>query len=41
VEKIYDKFYALTGRRYHNFEYYGSKTADRVIVLMGCSAETV
>ncbi len=40
VEKAMEKFGALTGRHYHLFDYFGSPTADRVIILMGSGAET-
>lgn len=40
VEKAMQKFGDLTGRRYRLFDYYGSPTADRVIILMGSGAET-
>jgi pyruvate-ferredoxin/flavodoxin oxidoreductase len=40
VQKAMDKFAALTGRKYRLFEYYGHPQADRVVVLMGSSAET-
>ena len=35
-----DKFAKLTGRAYHNFEYYGAPDAERVIVIMASGAET-
>ena len=41
VEKAMDQFGQLTGRYYKLFEYFGSKTADRVIIIMGSGAETV
>ncbi len=40
VQKTMDKFAALTGRQYKLYEYYGHPQAERVIVLMGSSAET-
>jgi pyruvate-ferredoxin/flavodoxin oxidoreductase len=39
VQKVMDKFAAVVGRRYGLFEYVGSPTADRVIVMMGSGAE--
>jgi len=41
VEKVMEKFSQLTGRTYRLFDYFGSPTADRVIVLMGSGADTV
>ena len=41
VEEVMEKFSQLTGRTYHLFDYFGSPTADRVIVLMGSGADTV
>ena len=45
VEKYLEKISALTGRRYHLFNYYGAPDADRVIVAMGsvsgCIEQTV
>ncbi|MEQ9104365.1 MAG: pyruvate:ferredoxin (flavodoxin) oxidoreductase [Rhodothermales bacterium] len=35
-----DRFAALTGRTYRPFEYTGSPTATRVVVIMGSGAET-
>ena len=40
VQKAMDKFAVLTGRQYHLYEYYGDPQAERVVVLMGSSAET-
>ncbi|MGW8143007.1 MAG: pyruvate:ferredoxin (flavodoxin) oxidoreductase, partial [Anaerolineales bacterium] len=40
VQRYMDKFAELTGRQYHNVDYYGDPDADRVIVLMGCGAVT-
>ncbi len=39
VQKQMDKFAGLTGRQYRLFEYTGSPSADRVIVMMGSGAE--
>ncbi len=39
VQKVMDKFAAVVGRQYRLFEYLGSPTADRVIVMMGSGAE--
>jgi len=41
VQKAMDKFGKLTGRQYHLFDYVGAKDAEKVIVIMGCGAETV
>ncbi|ABV36882.1 putative pyruvate oxidoreductase [Shewanella sediminis HAW-EB3] len=40
VDVALDRFYQVTGRRYHSFEYYGDKDAERVIVIMGSGSET-
>ena len=40
VQQNMDKFAKLTGRQYHNVDYYGAPDADRVVVLMGCGAIT-
>ena len=40
VQKAMDKFAALTGRKYHLFDYVGAADADRVIMVMGSGAET-
>jgi pyruvate-ferredoxin/flavodoxin oxidoreductase len=39
VQKHMDRFAELTGRQYRLFEYVGAPDADRVVVLMGSSAE--
>lgn len=41
VQQAMDDFAALTGRQYKIYEYYGSPTADRVLILMGSGCETV
>jgi pyruvate-ferredoxin/flavodoxin oxidoreductase len=41
VQKGMDKFATLTGRRYRLYEYVGSPTAERVIIIMGSGAEAV
>ncbi|MBX2992349.1 MAG: pyruvate:ferredoxin (flavodoxin) oxidoreductase [Bacteroidetes bacterium] len=41
VQKSMDKFARVVGRKYKLFDYYGSPTAERVIVIMGSGAETV
>ena len=41
VEKAMEQFAALTGRRYHLFDYVGDPRAERLIVIMGSGAETV
>ncbi len=40
VQGAMDKFAGLVGRQYHLFDYVGAPDAERVIVLMGSSAET-
>ncbi len=40
VQKTMDKLARIVGRQYHLFDYFGSPTADRVIVMMGSGAET-
>ena len=40
VQQAMDKFAELTGRQYHLFDYFGDPQAERVIILMGSSAET-
>ena len=39
VQDAMDKFAGLTGRQYHLYEYHGSPTAERIIVLMGSGCE--
>lgn len=41
VQKAMDKFARIVGRKYKLFDYYGSPTAERIIVIMGSGAETV
>ncbi len=41
VEEEMDKVYRLTGRRYHAFDYVGHPEAERVIVAMGSSTQTI
>ena len=41
VQKAMDKFAKLTGRAYKLFDYYGAKDAERVIVSMGSSCDTI
>jgi pyruvate-ferredoxin/flavodoxin oxidoreductase len=40
VQEEMDKFAALTGRRYHLFDYFGHPEAERVIVIMGSGGDT-
>ena len=40
VQAAMDRFAAFTGRAYRLFEYEGAQDAERVIVAMGCGAET-
>jgi len=41
VQGVMQQFAGRTGRSYNLFDYYGDKTAERVIVLMGSGAQTV
>ncbi|HLV31061.1 MAG TPA: pyruvate:ferredoxin (flavodoxin) oxidoreductase [Chitinispirillaceae bacterium] len=41
VENVMEQFGKLTKREYHLFEYFGSPDAERVIILMGSSQQTV
>jgi pyruvate-ferredoxin/flavodoxin oxidoreductase len=41
VQKAMDKFAGLTGRKYGLFEYFGAPDAERVVMTMGSSTETV
>jgi pyruvate-ferredoxin/flavodoxin oxidoreductase len=41
VQAAMDRFAALTGRRYHLFDYEGAPDAERVIVVIGSAAEAV
>ncbi|MEO0770516.1 MAG: pyruvate:ferredoxin (flavodoxin) oxidoreductase, partial [Cyanobacteria bacterium J06649_4] len=41
VATVMDNFAKLTGRQYRPFEYYGSLSAERVIVLLGSGCDTV
>jgi pyruvate-ferredoxin/flavodoxin oxidoreductase len=41
IQETMDRFAELTGRQYRLYEYHGSPTADRVIVIMGSGAEAV
>lgn len=40
VDEMLDKFYEVSGRRYHAFEYYGAEDAEDVIIMMGSGSET-
>ncbi len=40
VQQTMDRFARIVGRQYRLFDYVGSPTAERVIVLMGSGAET-
>ncbi|MGA1820722.1 MAG: pyruvate:ferredoxin (flavodoxin) oxidoreductase, partial [Thermoplasmatota archaeon] len=39
VEQEMEKVFKLTGRRYHLFDYYGSKNAENIIILMGSGTQ--
>ena len=41
VQEMMDEVSALTGRKYHLFDYVGAPDAKEVIVIMGSGAETV
>ena len=41
VQEEMDKFAKLTGRQYRLFEYHGAPDADRVIISMGSSVDTI
>ena len=41
VQEMFDKVAAATGRQYHLFDYVGHPEAERVIVSMGSSIETL
>lgn len=41
VQEYMDKVAKLTGRQYHLFDYYGAADAEKVIVSMGSSCETI
>ncbi|GAB62271.1 MAG: pyruvate:ferredoxin (flavodoxin) oxidoreductase [Candidatus Jettenia sp.] len=41
IQKAMDKFAGIAGRRYKLFDYFGDPDAERVIVTMGSSGETV
>jgi pyruvate-ferredoxin/flavodoxin oxidoreductase len=41
VQSTMDRFAAVTGRHYHLFDYHGHPEAERVIVAMGSSIETI
>ena len=41
IKESFEKFYKLTGRKYAPFKYYGPKDANKVIVSMCSSTETI
>ena len=41
VQETMDRFARVTGRAYHLFDYYGHPEADRVLIAMGSSIETI
>jgi len=41
VQSVMDRFATMTGRQYHLFDYVGHPQAERVIVIMGSSCNTV
>lgn len=40
VQQVMDRFAERIGRQYHLFDYNGAPDAERVIIAMGCGAET-
>ncbi|MBN1372338.1 MAG: pyruvate:ferredoxin (flavodoxin) oxidoreductase [Anaerolineaceae bacterium] len=41
TQQSMDQFAALTGRKYHLFDYTGAPDAERIVVVMGSGADTV
>ena len=41
VQDVMNRFAAVTGRSYHLFDYHGHAAAERVVVAMGSSVETI
>jgi len=41
VQRVMDRFGAITGRKYRIFEYYGAPDAERVVVAMGSAAGAI
>ena len=41
VQSAFDDFAKLTGRQYNLFDYHGAPDAERLVVIMGSSGETV
>ncbi|MDR1590397.1 MAG: pyruvate:ferredoxin (flavodoxin) oxidoreductase [Puniceicoccales bacterium] len=41
LEKYFEKFAVLTGRRYNLFDYYGPSDAERIVIAMGSGTETL
>ena len=41
VQEMMDEVSALTGRKYHLFDYVGDPKAEEIVVIMGSGAETV
>ena len=41
AQQVMDQFAELTGRHYHLFDYYGAPDAERIVIMMGSSAETM
>ena len=40
-DKVFDEFAKITKRKYQKFDYFGSKKAKNVVVLMGSASETM
>ncbi|MEI6893288.1 MAG: pyruvate:ferredoxin (flavodoxin) oxidoreductase [Colwellia sp.] len=40
VDEMLNKFYQVSGRRYHAFEYFGDENAEEVVIMMGSGVET-
>lgn len=41
IEECFNMFYLETGRKYKMFEYFGSKSATKIVVSIGSSTETL
>jgi pyruvate-ferredoxin/flavodoxin oxidoreductase len=41
VQRVMDRFAAITGRKYRIFDYYGAPDADRVVIVMGSAAGAI
>lgn len=41
IDDCFKKFATITGRKYAKFDYFGSKTAENIVVMMGSGSETM